>query len=386
MIEVKQLALPPRMTNHEGDPRRIGVEIEFTALTAEAGAQVIRNVFGGTVMRQDVHRYFVRGTEFGDFTCELDLQYVHRADGAPEAAESSSAAPLDVFLRDFRETLRGVYGDVSALVVPCEIVCPPVPIEDLPKLEAIIDALRAEGAADTRASPLYGFGAHLNPEISDGGFDWIVAMLKSYLLLSDWLRAVMRIDLTRRLIAFTTPFPAAYVAKVVDPTYQPNQSQLIDDYLAFNPTRNRELDMLPLFAWLDGSRVDAGVRDRRIGASWSAWWSGPISSRPWGGPIVPANRRFSPITGRSRPANGSWCHDPTSESGDHQFARRRTIHVVVLPARHAPERCAARAARGTGRRPRSGSVRWTDHRRRRPHQRRDLQGKDETGRAHRPSA
>lgn len=266
MIEVKQLSLPPRMTNHDGKPRRIGIEIEFSALTAEAGAQVIRDVFGGTVVREDIHRYFVRGTEFGDFTCELDLQYVHRADGAPEAPESSSAAPLDVFLHNFRETLRGVYGDVSALVVPCEIVCPPVAIADLPKLEAIIDALRVAGAADTRASPLYGFGAHLNPEIANGGLDWIVDMLKSYLLLSEWLRAVMRIDLTRRLIAFTNPFPAAYVAKVVDPGYRPDQSQLIDDYIAYNPTRNRELDMLPLFAWLDGPRVNASVRDRRIGS------------------------------------------------------------------------------------------------------------------------
>ena len=34
-------------------------------------------------------------------------------------------------------------------------------------------------------------------------------MLKSYLLLSEWLRAVMVIDTTRRLVTFADPFPIA---------------------------------------------------------------------------------------------------------------------------------------------------------------------------------
>lgn len=264
MIDVTRLALPPRTTNPDGKPRRIGVEIEFSALTAEAGAREIGELFGGVIERDDVHRYHVRGTSLGDFTCELDLQYVHRTQSAVDGSESSKSAPLDSFLQNFRETLRGVYGEVSALVVPYEIACPPVALTDLPKLEALIAALRAAGAADTRASPLYGFGAHLNPEIAEGGFTWILAMLKSYLLLSDWLRSVMRIDLTRRLIAFTNPFPEAYALKVVDPDYRPDQGKLIDDYLDLNPTRNRELDLLPLFAWLDEERVMARVADRRI--------------------------------------------------------------------------------------------------------------------------
>jgi hypothetical protein len=39
---------------------------------------------------------------------------------------------------------------------------------------------------------------------------------------------------------------------------------LIDDYLIYNPTRNRELDMLPLFAWIDEERVRDAVADKRI--------------------------------------------------------------------------------------------------------------------------
>jgi hypothetical protein len=54
------------------------------------------------------------------------------------------------------------------------------------------------------------------------------------------------------------------VRRVVDPDYWPSRAELIDDYLAANPTRNRALDMLPLFAHLDEARVRAAVDDPRI--------------------------------------------------------------------------------------------------------------------------
>ena len=39
--------------------------------------------------------------------------------------------------------------------------------------------------------------------------------------------------------------------------------QLIDDYLAYNATRNRSLDMLPLFRHIDAARVDDKVWDEK---------------------------------------------------------------------------------------------------------------------------
>ena len=113
-------------------------------------------------------------------------------------------------------------------------------------------------------NPLYAFGAQLNPEIATVDPEWLTAMLKAYLLLSQWLRAIMEIDPTRRIVAFADPFPADYVARVVAPQYWPDLEQLMDDYLSANPTRNRELDMLPLFAWLDHARVRRFVADFRV--------------------------------------------------------------------------------------------------------------------------
>lgn len=89
-------------------------------------------------------------------------------------------------------------------------------------------------------------------------------MLKAYLLLSDWLRAIMNVDVTRRVAAFSDPFPSHYVLATVHPDYWPPVQRLIDDYLRSNPTRNRELDMLPMFAWFDEERVRRAVQDNRV--------------------------------------------------------------------------------------------------------------------------
>jgi hypothetical protein len=263
VIEANELILPPRLRNHEGGPRRVGVEIEFAALTADVGAREVHALFGGTVERRDEHRYLVADTSLGDFTCELDTQYAHRATDREGPAEGKKTA-LDSLLGGFQDKLRSFYGDVGSLLIPCEIACPPVAIEDLARIESLVQVLKEAGATGTRASPFYGFGAQLNPEIAEGGLEWMTSMLKAYLLLSDWLRAVMRIDLTRRIVAFATPFPTSYAEMVVDPGYWPDQDRLIGDYLASNPTRNRELDLLPLFKWLDPERVQAAVPDRKV--------------------------------------------------------------------------------------------------------------------------
>lgn len=260
-----QLYFPPRMTSWSGAIRNVGVELEFAAISARDGARLVRSLFGGSIAREDPHRFHVTGTEFGSFTCELDTQYAHRAQG--ERDEISQADDLFArFIADFRDQIREVYGNISSLVVPCEIVCPPIPLEQLQRLDTLVQALIEAGAEGTRTSPFYAFGAQLNPEIATKDSSWLTAILKAYLLSSDWLRAVMDIDPTRRLVSFADPFPAHYVAQVVDPDYWPKLAALMDDYLIANPTRNRELDLLPLFAWIDRARVDRSIADPRVKA------------------------------------------------------------------------------------------------------------------------
>ncbi len=94
--------------------------------------------------------------------------------------------------------------------------------------------------------------------------EWILAVMKAEMLLSEWLRQIMAIDFTRLLTSFVDPFPDYYVKQVVAPHYWPDMDSLIGDYLNANPTRDRELDMLPLFAWLDEARVRRAVGGAKV--------------------------------------------------------------------------------------------------------------------------
>ncbi len=167
-------------------------------------------------------------------------------------------------METFFSQVRDLYGHISSFVLPCEAVCPPVAVADIALLEKLVEDLRDAGAQGTYASPFYAFSVQLNPCIAERGPNWITAVLKAYLLLADWLQAIIDVDATRQLIGFAAPFSASYIEKAVDPTYWPDIDTLIDDYCQANPTRYLGLDMLPLFGWLDEPRMRAYVSDSRV--------------------------------------------------------------------------------------------------------------------------
>ncbi len=252
---------PPRTLNFEGQPRRIGVEVEFAVLSARDVALKLCREFGGRVEERNPHRFRVADTELGTFIAELDTQYAHPV----RTAGQTSDAPLFASFEDIVDRLRVFYGDVSSLIVPCEIASPPLTLDNLVRFDAFVAKLTEAGAAGTGSSPFYAFGAHLNPDIATMDAAWITAVLKAEMLLSEWLRQIMSIDLTRLLTSFVDPFPERYVKMVVSPDYWPDTTALIDDYLASNPTRDRELDMLPLFAWIDEVKVRRAAPAVKIG-------------------------------------------------------------------------------------------------------------------------
>lgn len=260
MSSLSRLRFPPRRTNFENMPRQVGVEIEFAAVSAGKVARRIADLFGGDYRREDPHRYHIDETRFGNFVVELDTQYAHRAPDAPAPSTSGIQGLFDTF----SDSMREMYGDIGSLVIPYEVVCPPVEIAQLSDLEGLIGALREEGAQGTRDNLLHAFGVQLNPDVATRDPGWILAVLKAEILLSEWLRAIISIDMARRFLAFADPFPQGYAHLVLQDDYWPAMDGLIDDYLAFNPTRNRELDMLPLFLWLDEKRVRAKIQDKLV--------------------------------------------------------------------------------------------------------------------------
>ncbi|MFG6666224.1 amidoligase family protein [Halomonas sp. HNIBRBA4712] len=259
------LQAPPHRLNDRGQTRRVGVEIEFAGLPPQETAQLVQALFGGEIDTLNPHRLRVRDTRFGTFGIELDTQYAHPDETLvdDEHADDSEWARQQRQRRvEFHRKTRALIGDMVTGLVPTEIVCPPVPWDELDTLDTLFQALREKGAKGTDASLLYGFGLHLNPEVAALDVDYLLSHLRAYLLLAQWLRDEIKVDITREVLPHANPFPKEYALKVLDRGYAPGLDQFIDDYLYYNPTRNRELDLLPLFAHLRPKHPHALLHNR----------------------------------------------------------------------------------------------------------------------------
>lgn len=244
---------PPEPRTPDGEVRRVGVEIEFAGLPPRDTAAMVCDLFGGEVKVLSPHRLKVEETRWGTFTIELDTQYAHPDAEVLEAmprGDSEWERQRHQMRLDFHNRTRELIGDVVTGLVPTEIVCPPVPWDELGELDALFAALREQGAKGTEESLLYGFGLHLNPEAPSLEVESLRDHLRAYLLSAEWLRKQIDVDITREMLPHANPFPRPYALKVLAADYAPDLDTLIGDYLADNPTRNRELDMTPLFAHL----------------------------------------------------------------------------------------------------------------------------------------
>ncbi|MEQ8207353.1 MAG: amidoligase family protein [Woeseia sp.] len=248
--------LPAAMQTADGEHRRIGVELEMIGLSVSDVSQIVATRLNGKVREDTPYEHFVTGDDAGEWGVELDYGYLK---------ELGREQPADVeILALINEVAEGVLRAGAEAVVPVEIVSPPLPMQRLADIQALIARLRTAGAKGSGAGVTYAFGMQFNPELPNLEADTISRYLKAFFCLYDWLAARSKVDLTRRLTGFSAAFPERYVRQVVDPEYWPEQSQLIDDYLSENPTRNRALDMLPLFMHLDEKRLRAVVDDPRV--------------------------------------------------------------------------------------------------------------------------
>jgi hypothetical protein len=253
---MSNLLLPAVSHNEQGEQRRIGVELEMIGLDIETISHLVSEQIQGTLEKHSRFEYFVKGDPSGDWGIELDFNYLKEKG----RQQRKSDKPLDAMEDLAIELIKSG----AEKVVPMEVVSPPLPMDRLNEIETLVERLRQAGARGTTDGLVYAFGMQLNPEVPATGVDTILRYFKAFLVLFDWLKARARVDLTRRLTPYIAPFPASYVKKTIASDYWPDMSSFIDDYLEANPTRNRALDMLPLFSYLDEDRVRSRVDDPRI--------------------------------------------------------------------------------------------------------------------------
>lgn len=235
----------PQPDDAKGRPRKIGVEIEFGGLDEAEVARLCAQELGGTVEQLDSHIWVVNDSAIG----KIEVY-------------------LDTFLRSASKSkLRDLALDLGREVVPVEIVSDPLEIEGLRKLDRLRDRLRKAGALGSGAGWVFGFGVHFNVQIASDRDGDIFRPLLAYALIEDWMRSAYPIDESRRLLPFTDPYPTEFVRDLIALRPDAPVSKVMECYLSRNPTRNRGLDMLPIFAELSPDRVAAVV-------------SGKISARP----------------------------------------------------------------------------------------------------------
>jgi hypothetical protein len=251
--------LPPVVHNPHGDVRRAGFELEFAGVSLNLAADAVRKVFGGEHVIHSTFVHSVRGTRVGEFSVEMDTTVLK--DKTYE--KPLRALGLDPRRMDAKWLEEALLGAFSRLV-PTEIATPPLPVNELDPLDDLRALLRDRGAMGSRASVLYAFGLHINPEITSDAPAHLLNVLRAFVLLYPWLKREAEVDPSRRISPYINSFPAAYVRLILRPDYPVTRQRLIDDYLEHNPTRNRPLDMTPLLAHLEPQRVSHRVQEKHL--------------------------------------------------------------------------------------------------------------------------
>ncbi len=242
---------PPFRHTAEGRERRVGYEIEYAGVDLDTSANIVNSIAGGRLERTNPFHYDLRDTAFGDFSIEVDASILHE-----QAYEKYLIqAGINIDSLELRGPLENLLRSVATIVVPHEIVTPPLPLDCMTLIDDIRASLVNAEARGTSESVLYGFGVHINPELPTADSDSLLAFMRSFSLLYDWICKQSKVDWSRRIGPYIKPWPDEYIKLIMQPDYNPTRPQLADDYVHAIPSRNHALDMLPALTQLEGQRL-----------------------------------------------------------------------------------------------------------------------------------
>ena len=281
MDHVTHFKEPSLTAKADGKPRMVGFELEFSGLSLEKTAEAIQTSLGGVLKEETKAEKVIHVDSMGDFKVELDWDFLKK-----KATEDKT----NNIETDWLEPLSAA----ASLVVPVEVVCPPVPITSLDSLDPVVTALRDSGAVGTEESLLAAYGVHINTEITKLDAQTICAHLRAFSLLQWWLVEEHAVNMSRKISPYIGLYPVNYVKQLLAVGSCINMETLCREYLEYNATRNRALDMLPMFAEIDADLIHRKIGDSKVNArstfhyrlpncniersdwslaeSWNNWW------------------------------------------------------------------------------------------------------------------
>ncbi len=169
----------PLTRNADGQERRVGFEIEYAGVDIDTSAAIVEQIAGGRLERTNPFHYDLVDTAFGDFVIEIDAAILHE-----QAYEKYlTQAGIDLDSLDLRGPLEKLLRSLATIVVPHEIVTPPLPLSRMELIDDVRAELVAAEARGTSESVLYGFGVHINPELPATDADTLLAFMRAYGLL-----------------------------------------------------------------------------------------------------------------------------------------------------------------------------------------------------------
>ena len=251
------LQQPKRLQTEDDTPRRVGVEIELSGLAFDTLVSHVADFFSANATEESRYVHAIE-SDYGLFKVELDSDPVKDFEIDTGALPDTLAEVADAALELMDAT--------AEKIVPLEIVGPPIAFTDLGDIETLCVYLRELGAKGSRHALHYAFGLQLNPELPALDARTLLGYMRAFSLSYEWLKARQQVDISRKFTTYIGPWPDEYVLLINDPDYQPDIDQLIADYIQHNPTRNRALDMMPLFAHLRGALIEDKIGDPRIKA------------------------------------------------------------------------------------------------------------------------
>ncbi len=243
---------PPETETGDGELRRVGFELEFSGVDLEQAVATVGDALGGKIGAQTAAETAIEVDGLGEFIVELDWDYLKR-----KAAEEGKIYSDDEWLE--------FMSQAAALLVPVEVVCPPIPLDRLEVLDPMVDALRQAGAVGTEESLLAAYGVHINIEIPALDCATLQSYLRAYALLQWWLVDAHEVDPTRRLSPYIDLYPEAYLQQLLAEEGT-DMERLFELYLEHNATRNRALDLLPMLKEIDPQRIEREIGDPKIKA------------------------------------------------------------------------------------------------------------------------
>jgi len=220
---------------------------------------VIVSYYGGEIEKINPYNYKIH-TPIGKFEIVLDFQFLFNS----KLKELNYEIGLELD-DEIIEKIEELIAQIGKSLIPYELTTPPIAFDNINEAHKIKELLRKNGAKGTRVNLLYAFGMHINPEARELDIEGILDDLRAFFVLHEYIKDWLDIDITRRLTTYIDPFDSAYMLKVLDFNYNPTMSEFIDDYITFNPTRNRALDLLPLLTYINEQRVREKLPDEKIG-------------------------------------------------------------------------------------------------------------------------